>query len=87
MVHGVRLEGGKAVSYRNRWVRTVTFTDGIRVGDERGGHGLAAGVANTHVVRHAGRTFALVESSFPYEIDCRPGHELETVGPYDFGGR
>ncbi|KWT58831.1 9-cis-epoxycarotenoid dioxygenase [Streptomyces albus subsp. albus] len=87
MVHGVRLEGGKAVSYRNRWVRTVTFTDGIQVGDERGGHGLAAGVANTHVVRHAGRTFALVESSFPYEIDCRPGHELETVGPYDFGGR
>ncbi|QHC26499.1 carotenoid oxygenase family protein [Streptomyces sp. GS7] len=87
MVHGVRLEGGRAVSYRNRWVRTSTFTDGIRVRDAQGRRNPAAGVANTHVVRHAGRTLALVESSFPYEIDCRPGHELESVGPHDFGGR
>lgn len=28
MVHGVRLEGGRATSYRNRWVRTTKFTDG-----------------------------------------------------------
>ncbi|MFB6566280.1 carotenoid oxygenase family protein [Streptomyces noursei] len=87
MVHGVRLEGGRAVSYRNRWVRTSTFVDRVRVIDEQGHHDPTAGVANTHVVRHAGRTLALVESSFPYEIDCRPGHELETVGPHDFGGR
>ncbi|KUL40409.1 9-cis-epoxycarotenoid dioxygenase [Streptomyces sp. NRRL F-4489] len=87
MIHGVRLEDGRAVSYRNRWVRTSTFTDGARVVDEEGRRDLAAGVANTHIVRHAGRTLALVESSFPYEIDCRPGHELETVGPHDFGGR
>ncbi len=87
MVHGVRLEGGRAVSYRNRWVRTSTFTDGVRVRGEDGQRDLTAGAANTHVVRHAGRTLALVESSFPYEIDCRPGHELETLGVHDFGGR
>ncbi|MGW2630315.1 carotenoid oxygenase family protein [Streptomyces chattanoogensis] len=87
MVHGLRLEGGRAVSYRNRWVRTATFTDGARVVDEQGRRNLRAGVANTHIVRHAGRTLALVESSFPYEIDCRPGHELETIGAHDFGGR
>ncbi|WP_077192973.1 carotenoid oxygenase family protein [Streptomyces lydicus] len=87
MVHGLRLEGGRAVSYRNRWVRTATFTDGLPGRDAQGRRNLAAGAANTHVVRHAGRTFALVESSLPYEIDCRPGHELETVGAYDFGGR
>ncbi|MEU9118695.1 carotenoid oxygenase family protein [Streptomyces sp. NPDC048506] len=87
MVHGLRLEGGKAVSYRNRWVRTATFTDGVPVRDAQGRVNLAAGVANTHIVRHAGRTLALVESSFPYEIDCRPGHELETIGAHDFGGR
>jgi carotenoid cleavage dioxygenase len=83
MVHGVRLENGKAKGYRNRWVRT-------RSGQQRDEHGnvdLAVGVANTHVVRHAGRTFALVESSYPYELDLRPGHELDTVGPYDFGGK
>ncbi|MEJ8649395.1 carotenoid oxygenase family protein [Streptomyces sp. MS1.AVA.3] len=87
MVHGLRLEGGRAVSYRNRWVRTSTFTDGARPVDAQGRRNLAAGVANTHLVRHAGRTLALVESSFPYEIDCRPGHELETLGAHDFGGR
>ncbi|MET9292188.1 carotenoid oxygenase family protein [Streptomyces sp. NPDC003077] len=87
MVHGVRLEGGRAISYRNRWVRTPTFTDGARVVDEHGNVNLATGAANTHIVRHAGRTLALVESSFPFEVDCRPGHELETIGPHDFGGR
>jgi carotenoid cleavage dioxygenase-like enzyme len=87
MVHGLRLEGGRARSYRNRWVRTPTFTDGAPVVDERGRRDLTAGHANTHVVRHAGRTLALVESSLPYAIDCRPGRELETLGAHDFGGR
>jgi carotenoid cleavage dioxygenase-like enzyme len=87
MVHGIRLDGGRATSYRNRWVRTNTFTRGARLYDERGTLDLTAGVANTHVVRHAGRTLALVESSFPYELSCAAGHELETVGPYDFAGR
>ncbi|MFC1409434.1 carotenoid oxygenase family protein [Streptacidiphilus sp. N1-12] len=87
MVHGVRLDGGRATAYRNRWVRTATFTSGAGLYDDRGTLNLAAGVANTHVVRHAGRTLALVESSYPYQLDCRPGHELETLGAYDFGGR
>ncbi|MFG2138801.1 carotenoid oxygenase family protein [Streptomyces sp. NPDC048650] len=87
MVHGLRLADGRAVSYRNRWVRTATFTDDARVVDDHGGRNLRAGVANTHIVRHAGRTLALVESSFPYEVDCRPGRELETIGAHDFGGR
>ncbi|MFI9505330.1 carotenoid oxygenase family protein [Nocardia sp. NPDC052566] len=81
MVHGVRIENGRAVSYRNRWVRTSTFTDGARVYQD-GKHDLTAGVANTHVIRHAGRTLALVESSYPYELTG----ELDTVGPYDFDG-
>ncbi|MFI9272814.1 carotenoid oxygenase family protein [Kitasatospora sp. NPDC052896] len=82
MIHGVRLDRGRAVSYRNRWVRTSTFTHGA---ETEGPHGedLTAGPANTHVVRHAGRLLALVESSYPYEITA----ELETVGSYDFAGR
>jgi carotenoid cleavage dioxygenase len=87
MVHGVRLDAGRAVSYRNRWVRTTTFTRGARTHDEQGNTDLTAGYANTHVVRHAGRTLALVESSYPYELDCRPGRELDTIGAYDFDGR
>jgi carotenoid cleavage dioxygenase len=40
-------------------------------------------VANTHVIAHAGRIMALVESSFPHVLTP----ELATVGPWDFGGR
>ena len=83
MVHGVRIENGRAVSYRNRWVRTPTFTDGATTYDAEGHRDLTAGSANTHVIRHAGRTLALVESSYPYELTC----DLDTVGPYDFDGK
>src|SRR5439155_1525269 len=72
MLHGVRLEAGSAVWYRNRWVRTpdrpMIRPDGTR--------DLAVGQANTHIVRHAGRLFALVESSYPYEVT----QDLDTVG-------
>ncbi|MFI6463410.1 carotenoid oxygenase family protein [Streptomyces sp. NPDC050538] len=87
MVHGVRLDAGRATSYRNRWVRTPTLATGEQVYGRDGEMNLAAGVANTHVVRHAGRTLALVETSFPQELSCEPGRELDTVGPYDFDGR
>jgi carotenoid cleavage dioxygenase-like enzyme len=87
MVHGVRLENGRATSYRNRWVRTSTFTRHAARYDEHGHLDLTAGVANTHVVRHAGRILALVESSYPYELTCHPGRELDTLGVYDFSGR
>ena len=39
--------------------------------------------ANTNVVRHAGRMFALWEGGPPTEVDA----SLQTIGPYDFGGR
>ncbi|WP_407645449.1 carotenoid oxygenase family protein [Amycolatopsis alkalitolerans] len=84
MIHGVRLEHGRAAWYRNRWVRTRSFEDpSVRVRNEDGTRDLTASLANTHVVNHAGRTLALVESSLPYEVT----HELETVGPYDFDGK
>ena len=74
MVHGVRLEGGRASWYRNRWVRTRLLetgeqrTDGANMLDKR----LSA--ANTHVIGHAGRIFALEEGSFPYARSSRcPG--------------
>jgi carotenoid cleavage dioxygenase len=38
--------------------------------------------ANTHVIEHAGRVLALVESGLPVEIDERLG----TVGTFDFDG-
>lgn len=63
MLHGVRLEAGRARWYRNRWIH-------------------AAYAPNTNVVRHAGRILSLVETRIPIEVTA----DLETVGPFDFGG-
>lgn len=84
MLHGVELRDGRAVSYRNRWVRTRAFLeeDPPRFTPD-GQRDLTVGVANTHVVAHAGRILALVETSLPTEVTPA----LDTVGCYDFGGR
>jgi carotenoid cleavage dioxygenase-like enzyme len=85
MVHGVRLENGRAAWYRNRWVRTESFERPLHNAfyNSDGTRNLHSSIANTHVVRHAGRTLALMEFSLPYEIS----NDLETVGVYDFGGK
>lgn len=83
MLHGVRIEGGAAKWYRNRWVRTDSFDTPFGVYNGDGSRNLRSAVANTHIVNHAGKTLALVESSLPYEVT----KDLETVGCYDFGGK
>ncbi len=84
MIHGIRIRDGKAQWYRNRWVQTRQMTDpSARMIGPDGTVDRTVGVSNTHVVAHAGRIFALVETSFPCELDG----ELNTVGPYDFDGR
>lgn len=83
MVHGVRLEGGKAAWFRNRWVRTRVLGEKASLVGEDGSVDHSVAVANTNVIGHAGRIFALVESSFPTELT----RELDTVGVCDFDGR
>jgi carotenoid cleavage dioxygenase-like enzyme len=82
MVHGVRLENGRAAWYRNRWVRTESFESPVPMYNDDGSRNLHSSIANTHVVRHAGKTLALMEFSLPYEIS----NDLKTLGVYDFGG-
>ncbi len=82
MVHGVRLRGGRAEWYRNRWVRTKALAGESMIKPD-GTVDRSVGVANTHVIAHAGRIMALVESSFPHVLTP----ELATVGPCDFRGR
>ena len=53
MVHGVRLENGRAAWYRNRWVRTESFEHPFPVYNLDGSRNLHSSIANTHVVRHA----------------------------------
>jgi carotenoid cleavage dioxygenase len=83
MLHGVELAGGRARWYRNRWVRTRAFREDAAWLGPDGVPDLTVGLANTHVICHAGRILALVESSYPTEVTPA----LDTVGCYDFGGR
>ncbi|HXS85176.1 MAG TPA: carotenoid oxygenase family protein, partial [Mycobacterium sp.] len=50
--------------------------------NDDGSRNLHSSIANTHVVRHAGKTLALMEFSLPYEIS----NDLKTLGVHDFGG-
>jgi len=80
MVHGVRLSNGRAQWYRNRWVRSTAVVETL--GEDVAGRELA-GANNTHVIGHAGRTWALVEAgSPPVELS----NELDTLGVNAFFG-
>ncbi|TVS16729.1 MAG: carotenoid oxygenase [Gammaproteobacteria bacterium] len=80
MVHGVRLEQGRACWYRNRWVRN---SETIKALGEIPSDAPVSGVNNTHVIGHAGRTWALVEAGTP---PVELGYELDTVGVNTFFG-
>ena len=83
MVHGVRLSGGKADWYRNRYIRS-------KVLEGAGGPAAAPGPrrgprdsVNTNIVQVAGKTMALVEAgSYPVELT----DELESAAYSNFGG-
>ncbi len=82
MIHGLRIDDGRALWYRNRWIRSNAVSKAL--GEERvdGPRGTFDTV-NTNVVAFAGRTLGLVEAgSTPIEI----GETLETLRYTDFGG-
>ncbi len=82
MVHGVRLAGGKAEWYRNRFVQTPNITD-PGGGDVMSNMGdLSRGTGNTHVMAHNGKLLCLEEGHWPWQID----NELNTIGYENFGG-
>jgi len=83
MVHGVRLENGRAVWYRNRYVKTPKLAKGMDAMDPECIMDPTASAANTHVLAHAGRIWALEEGHLPWELS----NELETMGCDDFGGK
>ena len=69
MMHGVRLENGRAAWYRNRWVRTKLLENPeLSFVQEDGSVDRTVVVANTNVIGHAGRIYALVENGFPTEL-------------------
>ena len=94
MIHAISLTHG-AAAYRNRWVRTPKWRDEDRAGrplfrtfagkvsDAPDWAGDDRGVANTHIVWHAGQLLALEEAHWPTGIMPRT---LETLGYAQYAG-
>jgi len=84
MVHGIRIRDGRAEWYRNRYVRSANVAEALGEPVHPGPvHADMDFAANTNVIGHAGRTYAIVEAGArPYELT----YELETIGPCDFDG-
>lgn len=82
MIHGLRLEGGKALWYRNRWVRSEAVTNALGEARTEGPRHIFDTV-NTNILGFAGKTLGLVEAgSTPVEI----GETLETLRYTDLDG-
>jgi carotenoid cleavage dioxygenase-like enzyme len=82
MVHGVRLAGGRAEWYRNRFVQTPNITDPDGGDVISNMADLTRGTANTHVLAHNKKLLCLEEGHWPWVID----NELNTIGYENFGG-
>ena len=84
MAHGVELRGGRAVSYRNRFIRTPVY-EASSTGTEApgGAPGGPSSQSNVSMVSHGGRLLSLGEIGWPFELDPS---DLSTIGPVDFNG-
>ena len=97
MLHAIEVRDGTA-RYRNRWIDTPGLRHERAAGRSLFGGlqnivfpprelleecGVLKNVANTNVVRHAGRTLAVWEGGWPTEVD----DDLRTVGLHSFDGR
>jgi 8'-apo-carotenoid 13,14-cleaving dioxygenase len=83
MLHGVRIRDGKALWYRNRWIRSSAVSKALGEADAPGPRNFPQDNANTNIVGHAGRLWAIVEAGgFPVEMS----DELETRAHNPFDG-
>jgi carotenoid cleavage dioxygenase len=84
MVHGIRLAGGRAEWYRNRYVGSASLSARRGQPDIDGPNwNNSAHGPNTNVGGFAGRTWAMVEAGgVPVELS----YELETIARNDFFG-
>lgn len=83
MVHGIRIEGGKAQWYRNRWVRGEEACARLGEPVPPGPRAEGFDAPNTNVVGLAGRTFAIVEAGGkPVEMS----DTLDTIAHNPFDG-
>lgn len=82
MIHGVRLNKGRAEWYRNRWIRSTAVSNALKEPPAPGPRHLFETV-NTNIVPHAGKVWAIVEAGgYPVRV----GDLMDTLAHDPFGG-
>ncbi len=83
MVHGIRIKDGKAIWYKNRWLRSTAVSERLGETPAPGPRNPLFDTANTNVLAHAGKIYGLVEAgAYPVHLDM----DLNTVAHDPFGG-
>lgn len=83
MAHGIRIVDGKALWYRNRWIRSNAVSDALGEPRKPGPRRSIGDTVNTNIIGHAGRSWALVEAgAHPVELN----ETLETIAHNPFDG-
>ena len=81
MVHGIKLENGKALWHKNRFIKTPNITHPNAKPENP--FDLRYGKGNTHIVQHAGKILCLEEAHWPWRID----ENLNTIGAENFADK
>ena len=83
MAHGIRISDGKALWYRNRWMRSNAVSEALGEAPKPGTRNPRFDNANTNIVGLNGRTFAIVEAGGkPIELS----DDLDTIAHNPFDG-
>ena len=81
MVHGLRIKDGRALWYKNRWIRSNAVAKAL--GEEPApGPRHSFDTVNTNVVGIGGRSFALVEAG-SYPVELTDDLEGQAYNPFD----
>lgn len=82
MVHGIALKQGKALWYRNRWIRSKQVAAETGMPAAPGPRHANFDTVNTNVLGIAGRTWALVEAG-SYPVELSDTLDEQTYNPFD----
>ena len=82
MVHAVTLRAGRAVVYKNRWVRTAAAAAKLGVEPPSGPPQPTQDRSNHSLVAIGGRALSFGDESLPYDLTV----DLDTIARTDLGG-
>lgn len=82
MVHGLALKDGRALWYRNRWIRSKAVGAALGEAPAPGPRHGGFDTVNTNVLAIGGRTFALVEAG-SYPVELSDDLERQAYNPFD----